>query len=163
MGAFFKLHGDRLRYQLGIRFRALDFNYVHKGFAAGEGFNFFAKGFNIGPFLANHHTRAGGVNVQAQESAGTFNAYIAYSGHFELVIYNFANLEIFHNKRRHILGGEPAGTPILNITQSYRTGVNLVSHILATSLFFVGNDDSQMAHALFIGHSAALRAGLHSS
>ena len=44
----------------------------------------------------------------------------------------------------------------------YWAAVNLVSHKLATSFFFVGNNDRQVAHALFVGHRAALRAGLHS-
>ena len=37
-----------------------------------------------------------------------------------------------------------------------------MSHKLATSLFFVGDDNSQMTHAFLVRHRAALRTGLHS-
>ena len=118
MGALFKLHSNVLGNQLRVRFRIFDFHHVYERFAAGHRFQFFAQGFNIGTFFADYHARAGRVNVDAQERTGSFNADVADGRHFEFFVNKFADLEIFHNQRGHILRREPFGTPILNITQS---------------------------------------------
>jgi hypothetical protein len=90
------------------------FQLRDESFAAGKASISFLKASMSAPFLPI--PPRGGVNVNAQERTGSFNADVADGRHFEFVVNDFADLEIFHNQRRHILGGEPSGAPVLNIT-----------------------------------------------
>ena len=129
--AFLKLLGDVLGHELRVNLRLAHFLDRHLHRMAGQLGQFLAHHFNVFALLANHNTRARGVQRDADVLGRTLNHNLAECGMGQLLLEVFAQLDV-----RRQVGGivfaarVPLCGPVADNTETKTVWVDLLSHYL---------------------------------
>src|SRR5438034_7465742 len=100
---FLELLRDRVRHELGVDLRLADLLDIEPHLGAHHLAQLRAQGFDVLPFLADHHPRARAVYGDARVFRRTLDGDLGYRGMRELLAQVVAHLDVLVQRRREML------------------------------------------------------------